>query len=285
MSKARILHQLQRYKGELRKSEQKVAEYVLANPHEVIHMRIVDLATESQVSEPTIVRFCRAIGFDSFQNFKLNLAQQLVTEQGPIPFPVANGDTVEEMAIKVIEGTTHGLLQLKHLLDWATLERAIDRLAQSERIDFYGFGASAIVAQDAQQKFFRLRVATNSYADPDMQAMAAATLTPRDSVVAISASGRTRNLLNSADLVRASGACLITICPESSPLAEKADICLKVNVNEDTDTFTPMISRLTHLLVLDILATGIFLRRGNELGEHLSRIKQNLKSLRTSSDG
>ncbi len=279
MNKVSILHQLRQFRSELRKSEQKVAEYVLANPHDVIHMRIVDLATESRVSEPTIVRFCRAIGFDSFQSLKLNLAQQLVTERSHVPFPIVSGDTVESMATKVINGTAHGFMQLKHTLDWNSLELAIDRLAQCPRIDFYGFGASGIVAQDAQQKFFRLQVATSSYSDPDLQAMAATTLTPADAVVVISNSGRNKSLLQSMVPVRASGASLIALCPSATPLATLADITLAVDVNEDTDAFTPMVSRLTHLLVLDILATGIFLRRGPEFSEHLSHIKQSLRAL------
>jgi len=280
LNKVPILHQLRQSKSDLRKSEQKVAEYVLANPHDVIHMRIVDLATESQVSEPTIVRFCRAIGFDSFQSLKLNLAQQRVTERNHVPFPVVSGDTVETMALKVIEGTVHGFMQLKHALDWAILEQAIDRLAQSPRIDSYGFGASGLVAQDAQQKFFRLQVATGSSSDPDLQAMAAATLTPADAVVAISNSGRNKSLLQNMSLVRESGASLIALCPSATPLAALADITIAVDVNEDTDAFTPMVSRLTHLLLLDVLATGIFLRRGPEIGEHLSHIKQSLRPLR-----
>lgn len=262
MNSVLILHLLQQSKSELRKSEQKVAEYVLANPQDVIHMRIVDLATESNVSEPTIVRFCRAIGFDSFQSFKLNLAQQLVSERSQIPFPVKSGDTIEAMAIKVLNATTNSLTLLKHSLDWDNLERAIDRLAQSTRVDFFGFGASGIVARDAQQKFFRLHPLTQCYQDPDLQAMAAATLRPQDTVIAISNSGRNQTLLQSLKAVKASGATLISLCPGATPLAELADITLAVNVNEETDTFTPMVSRLNQLVLLDILATGVFLRRG-----------------------
>ncbi len=271
MNNVLILHQLQQFKSELRKSEQKVAEYVLANPQDVIHMRIVDLATESNVSEPTIVRFCRAIGFDSFQGFKLKLAQQLVSERSSMPFPVKSGDTIEAMALKILNATTNSFTFLKHSLDWASLERAIDRLTQSRRIDFFGFGASGIVAQDAQQKFFRLHALTHSYQDPDLQAMAAATLSPQDTVVAISNSGSNQALLQSLKAVKASGATLIALCPGATPMAELADITLAVKVSEETDTFTPMVSRLNHLILLDILATGVFLRLDPERREQLKQ--------------
>src|SRR5690606_6088830 len=194
--------------------------------------------------------------------------QQLVSERSQIPYPVKSGDTIEAMAIKILNATSNSFTLLKHSLDWANLERAIDRLTQSPRIDFFGFGASGIVAQDAQQKFFRLHAITHSYQDPDLQAMATATLGPQDTVVAISNSGQHQVLLQSLKAVKASGAALIALCPGATPIAKLADITLAVNVNENTDTFTPMISRLNHLILLDILATGVFLRLGPEVREH-----------------
>src|SRR5690606_39903022 len=121
-------------------------------------------------------------------------------------------------------------------LDWANLERAIDRLTQSPRIDFFGFGASGIVSQDAQQKFFRLHAITHSYQDPDLQAMATATLGPLDTVVAISNSGQHQALLQSLKAAKASGATLIALCPGATPIAKLADITLAVSVRSEEHT-------------------------------------------------
>ncbi|MFE8070504.1 SIS domain-containing protein [Marinobacteraceae bacterium S3BR75-40.1] len=280
MKTAQILQRLQQTRHELRKSEQKVAEFVLKHPEEVIHMRIVDLATESQVSEPTIVRFCRAIGLDSFQNFKLTLAQQLVRREALVPFAIDPTDSPEALGRKLINNTVDCLTQVRDALDWTAVKRAIQKLAKAERVDFWGFGASGIVARDAQQKFFRLELASNAYSDPDMQHMAAATLKPGDCVIAISHSGRTRSLLESAPHVQDHGASLIALCPRNTPLFELSDIAIPVQINEDNETFTPMNSRLAHLAVLDMLATGVYLQKSPEIDRHLEAVKSSLLPLK-----
>jgi len=279
-----ILQLLRQSRHDLRKSEQKVAEYVLAHPDEVIHMRIVDLATESHVSEPTIVRFCRSIGIDSFQGFKLALAQQLVRREVRVPFAIDAADKVSQLGPKLIDNTRDCLAQARDAMDWQAVEQAILKLSQAGRVDFWGFGASGIVALDAQQKFFRLDVATNAYSDPDMQHMSAATLTVGDCVVAISHSGRTRNILQAVPRAQARGASVIALCPPGSALFDVADIALAVTIDEDNETFTPMNSRLAHLVILDILATGLYLQKGPELETHLDAVKKSLADLKLPPD-
>lgn len=275
-----ILQLLRQQRDTLRKSEQKVAEYVLKHPDDVIHMRIVDLATESQVSEPTIVRFCRGIGFDSFQSFKLVLAQQLVRREVRVPFALDVADSAAALGRKLIGNTQDCLNQLRDGMDWNALQHAIGKLAQARKVEFWGFGASGIVALDAQQKFFRLDMATAAWSDPDMQHMSAATLGEQDCVLAISHSGRTRSLLQSATLAQRQGACVIALCPRHTPLFELGDIAIPVQINEDNETFTPMNSRLAHLLVLDMLATGVYLQKSPQIDQHLRKVKQSLHPLK-----
>lgn len=269
---------------DLRKSEQKVGEYVLKHAEEVIHMRIVDLATESQVSEPTIVRFCRAIGFDSFQAFKLTLAQQLVRREVKVPFAMDDQDSPKEMGLKLISNTMRCLEQTRAQLKWASVEQAIERISSSRRVEFYGSGASGIVAADAHQKFFRLELATQAYADADMQTMSAATMTKQDTVVAISHSGRTLSLLESIKVARINHAVVIAICPPNTPLANEADITIALDIDEDNETFAPMNSRLMHLIVLDMLATGVYLNRGSDFDAHLINIQNSILPLKTPLD-
>jgi len=271
-----ILQHLKARRQDLRKSEQKVAEFVLSRPQDVIHMRIVDLATESHVSEPTIVRFCRAIGLDSFQNFKLALAQQLVRSEALVPFAVAADDRPEDLGRKLINNTRDCLAQVRDSMDWDAVQRATHKLAHSRHVEFWGFGASGMVARDAQQKFFRLALSTGARSDPDMQHMVSATLDERDSVVAISHSGRTRNLLDSGRMAQERGASLIALCPSHTPLYEQSDIAIPVEINEDNETFTPMNSRLAHLVVLDMLATGIYLQKTPDIDQELEAVKKSL---------
>lgn len=130
----------------MRKSERKVAEFILANLTEVIRMRIVDLAESAEVSEPTVVRFCRAVGCDGFQDFKLALAQQLASSPSYGQIAVTDKDSVSEYTFKVFDSTVDTLLKVRDSLDLDMLDRAVQAICAANRVEFYGFGASAAVA-------------------------------------------------------------------------------------------------------------------------------------------
>jgi|TARA_B100000700_G_scaffold222084_1_gene244642 RpiR family carbohydrate utilization transcriptional regulator len=263
-----------------RRSEQKVARYVLRHPEEVIHMRIVDLASESSVSEPTVVRFCRAMGFAGFQDFKLQLAQRLATGTQFAQFSMNDSDSVAEFSHSLFDSTIGTLLSVRDRLDAEAVARAIHSLASASRVEFYGYGASGAVAHDAQHKFFRLQISTAAYTDPHMQNMSAVTLGPRDVVVAISQTGRTKALIASVRLARDAGATVIGLCPSGSPLADEVTLPLHIDVHEDTEIYTPMSSRIAHLVIVDTLAVGVAKARGPKLKEQLEAVKKSLATLR-----
>lgn len=275
-----ILEHLRKTLDTFRRSEQKVGNYVLKNPNEVIHMRIVDLATEAHVSEPTVVRFCRALGCDGFQDFKLRLAQVLATDGSFTQFSMNDGDTVAEFSRSIFDSTIGVLLQVRDKMDPAYLQEAIQLLTSANRVEFYGFGASGAVAVDAQHKFFRLQMSTAAYSDPHMQNMSAVTLTAGDVVVAISQTGRTKALMQSVQLAKEAGASVIGLCPSGSPLADMVTLPLYMDVPEDTEIYTPMSSRIVHLVVVDVLAVGVAKMRGPKLVEHLQAVKRSLQGLR-----
>lgn len=275
-----ILEQLRTSLDNLRRSEQKVGQYVLKNANEVIHMRIVDLATEAHVSEPTVVRFCRALNCDGFQDFKLRLAQILAKDTNFTQFSMNEDDSVAEFSRSIFDSTIGVLLQIRDKLDPLRLQTAIQLLVQAERVEFYGFGASGAVAVDAQHKFFRLQMSTAAYSDPHMQNMSAVTLKPGDVVVAISQTGRTRALMQSVQLAKEAGAHVIGLCPSGSPLADTVTLPLYIDVLEDTEIYTPMSSRIVHLVVIDVLAVGVAKLRGPKLAEHLQAVKRSLQGLR-----
>jgi RpiR family carbohydrate utilization transcriptional regulator len=265
----------------LRKSEAKVADFVLANANGVINMRIVDLAAHSEVSEPTVIRFCRALGFDGFQSFKLQLAQQLGLGGVYTQFAIDDNDTVADLCYKVFDTTVGSLLTVRDELDPNILEQAISTISNARRVEFYGFGASGSVAADAQHKFFRLQLSTAALTDPHIQHMSAISLGNEDVVVAISQSGQTRALLQSVTLAKEAGATVIGLTPENTPLSEICSIPIYVNMEEDMQAFTPVSSRIAHLVVIDVLAMGVAQHRKPLLKEHLKRLQKSQKALRT----
>ncbi len=277
-----LLQHIAQSAAQLRKSELKVAEYVLQNPATVIHSSMAELSRDVGVSEPTIVRFCRAIGCSGFQDLKLKLAQSLAAGASFGQFAISETDSVTDFSLKIFDTTLHTLMEVRERLDVKCLEKAINAISHAKRVEFYGFGASGAVAADAQHKFFRLLLTAAAYSDPHMQAMSAVTLAPGDVAICISQSGRSKDLLTTANIVRESGATLITLCPSQTPLADLATINLAIDVQEDTEIYTPLTSRIAHLVVIDVLAMGVAMARGPDLVNHLKSVKRSLRSLRLS---
>ena len=283
MNSPNLIRRITESQSSLRKSEAKVASYVLENLDEVIEMRVVDLASKSSVSEPTVIRFCRAIGFDVFQSFKLQLAQQLGLGSVFTQFAVEDSDTVADLLNKVFDTTVGSLITVRDEINSAVLEQAIDTISDARRVEFYGFGASGSVAADAQHKFFRLQLSSAAYTDPHIQRMSAISLGSEDVVVAISQSGETQALLESVELAREAGANVIGLAPQNTSLSRLCNLAIYVNMEEDLESFTPVSSRIAHLVVIDVLATGVARHRKPLLKEHLERLEKSQKALRNPS--
>lgn len=279
MKPRNIIRAIETSREAMRRSERKVADYILANRREVIHMRIVDLAQEAHVSEPTVVRFCRAVGCDGFQNFKVTLAQHVAHSPEYEAVSYGDEDSARQYTFKVFDATMEALKRVRDSIEVDAIEKAVELLSNARRVEFYGFGASAAVAHDAQHNFFRLQISASVYADPHVQAMSAMSLHADDVVVAISQSGRTRALLDAIKLAKNNGAPVIALAPSGSPIAELSDLPIYVDVDNDKGAYTPLPSRLAHMTVLDILAVGISASKAG-LREHLESIEQGLQSLR-----
>ena len=266
--------------AELRKSERAVAEWVLARPSEVLQLSIAELAQRVGVSQPTVARFAAALGFSGYKEFKLRLAQSLASGVPFVHQDVGPDDALELVAPKVFDRTVGALINLRNHLDAAQLARAVRILARARRIECYGVGNSGIVALDAQHKLFRFGVPAVAYTDTHTMAMAATVLRRGDAVIAISASGRTTDMLGSVEIALESGAEVIAITAGGSPLARLASVALYADVPEDPDIYAPMISRLAHLAILDVLCVGLALALGPALVKRLERAKQTLRDKR-----
>ncbi len=270
-----LLSQVKAMREQLRPSERKLADYVVEAPREVLDLSMTELAQRAGVSQPTIARFCHALGFSGFREFKIRLAQAVAADLPPAVYrDVRPDEPVPGVAAKVLDRTIGALMQVRNNLSADALAHAITLLAHASRIEFYGAGGSGIAAQDMQHKFFRLGMPSVAYSDPQTFLMSAALLGPGDVVVAISNTGRTRDIVDAAHTALDRGAKVIAITHGTSPLARLATVGLHANVDEDTDVFSPMTSRTSHLAIGDILAVGVALRRGPELAEKLATAKE-----------
>ncbi len=280
-----MLDRIKASMSSLAPAEQRVAKLVLGDPRSFANLPVSELAERAHVSKPTVVRFCRSMGYDGLSDFKLKLAGS-VSEGVPfIHRSVDPDDKTGDVLVKVIDNAVAAFLKYRNDASTFAIEKAAEALASTyqtgRRIEFYGVGNSGVVALDAQHKFFRLGVNTISWSDGHMQVMSATLLGPGDCVVVISNSGRTRDLMDACDIARRNGATTIVITATASPLAAAGQIHLAADHPEGYDRYSPMVSRLLHLMIIDVLATTVALRiGGGKLQPMLREMKNNLRTKR-----
>jgi glucokinase len=260
-----ILGQIRRALPSLSPAEQRVAQHVLAQPRSALNDPIAQIARSADVSQPTVIRFCRSLGCEGLSDFKLRLASGLT---GTIPIThiqVTSDDSMLELGSKVLGNTASAILQARDHLNRDSMDRAMRLIADSLRVEIYAVGHYGAVANDAQFKFLRVGVSAVAHTDTRLQNLAANLLRPEVVVLIISSSGRIAELLAVAEKAQERGAKVIAITESQSPLARKADLALIVDHVEDIATQVPMVSRILHLLMVDILVVGVALQRGVSL--------------------
>ncbi len=287
-----LTQQIARAVDGLPAAEQRVAQAVLADPKGVMALPVAEVASLAGLSNPTVVRCCRSLGLDGWADFKLKLAGSL-GQGGPggVPFvhqAVGPDDGSRELVSKITDNSIEVLRSFSRSAPLRHIDQAIAALSATvragRRIEFHGVGNSGIVALDAQHKFFRMGWHANAQADGHLQIIGATLLQAEDCLVVISNAGRSRDLLDATELAHRQGATTIAITSSGSPLAAQARIHIAADHPESYEEFSPMVSRLLHLVIIDVLATGVALQLGPALPARLHAVKHNLISKRYRSD-
>ena len=268
-----FLPRLAALKPRLRRSEQKVADFVLREASRVVRMNLATLAMQADVSQPTAIRFCRAVGCDGFPDLKIRIAQALASGAPYVHSAIAEGDSLDLIADKVFGSSVETLQQLRGQVDMAAVARAVDAIARANRIDLIGTGLSSVAAIDAHQKFMRLGVPTVFQSDSHLQRMSAATLKAGDVAVVFSYTGQLRDVARTTELARAQGATVIGVTRTDSAVARLCTIMIGVDTLENTFVYAPMMTRLAHLVIVDLLATAVALRSGDAGIALIRRVK------------
>ena len=225
----KLLREIQGAYDNLRKSEKLVADFILEHPADVVASTMAQAADKMAVSEPTLNRFCKALNYSGFNEFKLTLAQQLAADEYFTSYEIDPDDSIQVLTEKVFDTTISEILNIRSQLNQELLEEAIEALANAKRIEFFAFGGSAPVAMDAQHKFFRLKIPSSCISDPHIQFMSANSLNDRDVVVAISQSGNTAALVESIKTVKSFGVIVIGLMPSNTPLSRICDISREIS--------------------------------------------------------
>ncbi|WP_298831355.1 MurR/RpiR family transcriptional regulator [uncultured Planococcus sp.] len=245
--------------------EKKIADYVLNDPKNIIHLTINQIADELGLAESTIFRFCQRIGFKGFQAFKISLAAEVVAPLKDIHEKIEEGDSISAVTEKVFRSNIKTLEDTLQIVDTKAMEQATEKLLKARKIDFYGNGGSAMVAMDGYHKFVRLGLHVSMNLDSHMQLMAASQLQSDDVAIVISHSGSTTDVLDVLRVLKEKGVTIICVTNfAKSPLSKESDIAL-YTISEETDFRSEALSsRIAQLSLIDALYTNLMIIRGNE---------------------
>ncbi len=278
-----ILSQIKDSYGELRPAERRVADVVLADVTFSVDASNAEIARRADVSEPTVTRFCRAIGCDGVRDFKLKLAQSVVVGRlylSPLPPPEPN-ENGSPLWNVVFGEARNALSAVERSIDPKAVLEAAELVASAHQVLVFGLGGSSTaLAQETQNRLFRYGVVISAYSDPYVMKMTASTLKPNDLVIAISSTGRTREVVEAVALAKHYRAKAIAITAPDSDLAAVADVALTVDIPEFPDPLKPTASRYAFLAIIDLVSTAVGYRLDPDARETLRRIKYTVLSHR-----
>ncbi|MCM3271270.1 MurR/RpiR family transcriptional regulator [Paenibacillus elgii] len=249
----------------LTKAEKKVADVVLQDKEKVVYSSVTDLAEMAATGETTVLRFCRKLGFRGYQEFKLAVAQDLVSPSENVHGAIDENDKIGEIAQKITSSNSQALKDTMSLLQEKELQKTVDALLSKKRIFFFGVGSSGVTAMDAQHRFMRLGFQAFCANDAHIITMNCALTGPDDVVVGISTSGSTKDLVDAVRIANANGATIVCLTNHArSPITQYADAVLLASSKETPLQGGAFASKLAQIHVLDILSTIVALRRKAE---------------------
>ncbi|WIY53251.1 MurR/RpiR family transcriptional regulator [Devosia sp. YIM 151766] len=277
-----LLERLQIASETLANAELEVARTILADPDWVSRSSIKALAAKAGVSEPTVIRLARKLGCSGYSDFKLRLAEDLVvTRMFLSPDALVRNSQPASIAERMYEAATRTMTEAMAMLNEKAFENAVKLLSKARRVQCFGVGgSSAIMAQEAENRLFRLGVAVQACADPYKSRMIAAIMAPEDVLLCFSATGKPVSVIDSAEIARANGVKVIAVTPAGSALSEVADVTLAVSVFNDEVYFNlPSPTRYAQLYLLDCLAAAMAVELGPHSFQNLKNIRRTLSGL------
>ncbi|WP_246050173.1 MurR/RpiR family transcriptional regulator [Aquibacillus sediminis] len=266
-------------------SEKKLATYILEQPDEAIHCTANELGNLSSTSSAAVIRLCKSLGLKGLPELKLRISGDLhkATEVENYR-DIQPGESQTSIVEKVTNNSLRAITETTEFLNYETLDQAVKALQRASKIYLFGVGASGIIAQDAQQKFFRMNKATSAFTDIHNAAMDIATVTKDDVVFGISFSGETKETVKIMELAKRKGATTISLTRYgNSSIVEHSDIHLYISASREVPApfrSGATSSRLAQLHMIDLLFVSVVTGNYEEAALYLNEIKNAMEFLK-----
>ncbi|KQV65334.1 MurR/RpiR family transcriptional regulator [Rhizobium sp. Root1220] len=279
-----IFSTLQEEKARLSPSENRIADILLTDFEFAVNASIIGLAERADVSPPTVTRFCRRLGCESFADFKIQLARTAYVGMRYLK-PEPKSTDPADVAQDIITKAQNALFLLHRSLDMAAVEQAAERIARAGMIYAFGSGGnSSMIATEFQNRLFRFGLHVTASSDHSMQLMMAAAAKPGDVLIGSSFSGRNAELVRAFTLARESKVPTIALTQSNSPVAKAADVVVAIDLPEGNNIYRPTSTRIAYLAAVDILASLVAYSIQAQATVSLRRIKQQLVTHRDGDD-
>ncbi|MFP7492444.1 MurR/RpiR family transcriptional regulator [Terribacillus saccharophilus] len=254
--------------------EKKIADFVLAHPEQIVHQTISQVADKLEVSDATVSRFCKRIGYKGYQALKIALAADIITPNEMLHEDVSEQDTAKVIAEKIFHSNTRTLENTLQVLDDKELEQAAALLLGARRAEFYGFGGSNMVAMDAYHKFVRSGVSAFAFPDSHLQLMSASQLSDQDVAFIFSHSGASKDAYQLLQTVKKTGAKTIAITGfPKSPIGRQVDVALHTSSEETEYRSEALASRIAQLSIIDALYVTVIMRQKQKAQASVEKVR------------
>lgn len=258
MINGKVLDTINALYDSLTKTEKRIAETILSSPNTLIQAPLAEIATNLDVGEATLIRFCRTLGFKGFTDFKLELAIELASREknhnALLDSEITQEDSAQEIAAKLQMAMMNVIDETINLLDFDTLEKVVHVLRNAQRIFFFGVGSSGITAEDTKHKFMRIGLPVDASTNNHFMYMQASLMKSGDVVFGISHSGSSKETIQALDIARSNGATAIALTHKlRSPITRVADFVLINGNHQGRLQGDSMRTKIAQLFVLDML--------------------------------
>lgn len=265
----------------LSEKEKKIADYIQENPSNIINKTINEVSADLNIADATVFRFCKRLGFKGYQAMKITLASEVVTPIKQIHEEISEDDDEKTIFEKVFKSNIQTLENTMHILDEASIIKAVSLINQVKHIYFYGTGGSSIVAMDAYHKFIRTGLKCFAFIDSHFELMSASQLSKDDLAIVISHSGRNRDTLQIAKTAKENGASIIAITGfPKSPISQLADVALYTSSEETEYRSEALSSRIGQLSIIDALYVNTMVQHKDGANHALNKMRHAISQTR-----
>lgn len=263
-------------------SEKKIADYILKNPQEVVSLTVNELARKSGASAAAVIRLCKSLNVAGFQELKMRIVGDLQTKDHMEYRDIAPNEGTTTIIEKMTNNTIQTILETAQVLRVKDVEQAVEAIVSARTIHFFGVGASAIIAEDAQQKFLRINKNATAFTDTHMVATMIANAKPDDVVMGISYSGATVEVASIIELANKKGITTISLTKYGhSLISDAAKISLYAATSKEA-TFRSgaTSSRIAQLHVIDILFMSVATLQFDQVVKHIDETREAIQFLK-----